>query len=133
LPASVEVYLEDTVANTLTLLNDSDYVITPSTDLSGTGRFYLRYSDDALSTIENSIDKLDIFALNSSDQIVVSGQLFENTKLDLYDIQGRKVLSTRLDESLLQNRIDVSGINAGVYIVTVKNNNQNNIKKVILK
>ncbi|MEY8847897.1 hypothetical protein AB9K26_03725, partial [Psychroserpens sp. XS_ASV72] len=27
LPASVEVYLEDTVANTLTLLNDSDYVI----------------------------------------------------------------------------------------------------------
>ncbi|MEY8850197.1 T9SS type A sorting domain-containing protein, partial [Psychroserpens sp. XS_ASV72] len=132
LPASVEVYLEDTVANTLTLLNDSDYVITPSTDLSGTGRFYLRYSDDALSTIENSIDKLDIFALNSSDQIVVSGQLFENTKLELYDIQGRKVLSTRLDESLLQNRIDVSGINAGVYIVTVQSNNQEKTKKVIL-
>ncbi|MEY8847895.1 lamin tail domain-containing protein [Psychroserpens sp. XS_ASV72] len=133
LPSSVNVYLEDVATNTVTLLNNSDYVMTPNANLSGTGRFYLRYSEDALSTIENSIDKLNIFALNSSDQIVVSGQLFENTNLDLYDIQGRKVLSTKLDESLLQNRIDVSNINSGVYLVTVQNSNHSITKKVILK
>ncbi|WP_033960090.1 T9SS type A sorting domain-containing protein [Psychroserpens jangbogonensis] len=133
LPASVSVYLEDTVANTTTLLNNSDYVITPTTDLSGTGRFFLRTSEDALSTIENSLDTLNIFALHTSKELVVSGQLQENTVLNLYDIQGRKVVSTKLDSTLIQNRIDVSNLNTGVYMVTVQNNSQELTKKVIIK
>jgi hypothetical protein len=133
LPASVNVYLEDVVANTVTLLNNSDYIMTPITALSGTGRFFLRTSEDALSTIDNSLDALNIFALHSSKELVVSGQLQENTVLNLYDIQGRKVLTTKLDSVLLQNRIDVSSINTGVYIVTVQNNSQELTKKVIIK
>ena len=113
LPESVSVYLEDTVANTVTLLNDSDYVITPNSDLNGTGRFYLRYTEDALSVVENSFDTLDIFAINKTDELVVSGQLTDKTTLDLYDIQGRRVLSTELDVTLLQNRINVANLNAG--------------------
>ncbi|WP_323786927.1 T9SS-dependent choice-of-anchor J family protein [Psychroserpens sp.] len=133
LPASVNVYLEDVVENTLTLLNNSDYVMTPSTALSGTGRFFLRASEDALSTLDNSLDMLNIFAVNASDELVISGQLAEeNTMLNLYDIQGRLVLSTKLNDSILQNRIDVSSVNAGVYIVTVQNNSQEQTKKVIL-
>ena len=133
LPESVSVYLEDTVANTVTLLNDSDYVITPNTDLNGTGRFYLRYTEDALSVVENSFDTLDIFAINKTDELVVSGQLTDKTTLDLYDIQGRRVLSTELDVTLLQNRINVANLNAGVYIVTLQSNSQEKTKKVILE
>lgn len=70
LPDSVLVFLDDVLANTSTLLNDGDYVITPTTDLSGTGRFYLRTSEEALSTAENSFDTLNIFALNSSKEII---------------------------------------------------------------
>jgi hypothetical protein len=132
LPASVNVYLEDVVTNTITLLNDSDYVMTPNTALSGTGRFFLRTSEDALSTIENSFDKLDIFTLKASDELVVSGQLLENSTLSLYDIQGRLVLTTTLDSTLLQNRLDVSKFNSGVYVVTVKNNGKEKTKKVII-
>ena len=102
LPANVQVFLDDTVANTTTLLNDSDYVITPASDLSGTGRFFLRTSEDALSTIENSLDYLDIYTLKASDELVVNGQLLSNnTMLNLYDIAGRLVLSTKLDSALL--------------------------------
>ncbi|WP_033960089.1 T9SS-dependent choice-of-anchor J family protein [Psychroserpens jangbogonensis] len=132
LPASVNVYLEDVVANTVTLLNNSDYIITPTTDLSGTGRFFLRTSEDALSTIENSLDKLDIFTLKASHELVINGQLIDNTMLNLYDIQGRLVLRTELDNALIQNRIDVSSINSGVYIVTIQNGNQERTKKVII-
>ncbi|MFK7781529.1 hypothetical protein, partial [Psychroserpens sp.] len=42
LPESIEVYLDDTVANTSTLLNNSDYIVTPTSTLAGTGRFFLR-------------------------------------------------------------------------------------------
>ncbi|MFK7783323.1 T9SS type A sorting domain-containing protein, partial [Psychroserpens sp.] len=133
IPASVNVYLEDVVANTVTLLNDTDYIMTPTSDLSGTGRFYLRTSNSELSTIENSLELLDIFSLKASKELVVSGQLSDNvTLLNLYDIQGRLVLSTELDNSSLQNRIDVANINSGVYVVTVQSNDQERTKKVII-
>ena len=133
LPTSVYVYLDDTVANTTTLLNNSDYVFTPTTDLSGTGRFFLRTSEDALSTIDNSYDTLNIFALNNEKELVVKGQLKDNTVLSLYDIQGREVLTAQLDNSSLDNRIDVSELSAGVYVVNVQNNEQQKSQKVIIK
>ena len=133
LPASVSVYLEDVVANTITRLNDSDYIITPVSDLSGTGRFFLRTSEDALSTINNNLDRLNIFTLINSKELVFSGTLKENTMLNLYNIDGRLVLRTQLDNTLLQNRIDVSSISGGVYIVNVQNNKQQKSQKVIIK
>uniref|UniRef100_UPI003C7BA5CC T9SS type A sorting domain-containing protein n=1 Tax=Psychroserpens sp. S379A TaxID=3415137 RepID=UPI003C7BA5CC len=132
-PASVKIYLEDVVANTVTLLNETDYIITPTTPLNGTGRFFLRTSNETLSTMDNSLDLLDIFTLKSSKELVVSGQLLDaKTMLTLYDTQGRLVLSTQLDNENLQNRIDVSNINSGVYIVTVQSNDQEKTKKVII-
>ncbi|WP_040247613.1 T9SS type A sorting domain-containing protein [Psychroserpens mesophilus] len=133
LPESVNVYLDDVVANTTTLLNNSDYIITPATNLSGTGRFFLRTSEDALSTIENSFDAINIFALNNSRELVVSGHLKDNTMLELFDIQGRKIWATKLDHITLENRIDVSNLSAGVYVVNVQNNGQEKTQKVIIK
>ena len=133
LPESANVYLDDVVANTSTLLNNNDYVFTPTTDLSGTGRFFLRTSQEILSTIENSLDALNIFALNNSKELVVSGQLQENSNLELYDIQGRKVLSTQLDPTTIENRVDVSILSGGIYLITVENNGQQKTQKVILK
>ena len=133
LPVSTEVFLDDTVAMTTTLLNTTDYVFTPSTAIDGTGRFFLRVFDATLSTTENKLDTLSIFALNSEKQIVVKGQLQDNTVLSLYDIQGREVLTTQLDNSSLDNRIDVSELSAGVYVVNVQNNEQQKSQKVIIK
>ncbi|WCO01151.1 beta strand repeat-containing protein [Psychroserpens ponticola] len=133
LPENHFVYFIDTVENTTTLLNDLDYVLTPSTALSGIGRFYIRVSEVALSTIENSFNELTIFALNESNEIVVNGQLQKNTILNLYDIQGRKVLSTQLDNTSLENRIDISSLSGGVYVVNVQNNEQQKSQKVIIK
>ncbi|MBR9846552.1 MAG: T9SS type A sorting domain-containing protein [Algicola sp.] len=133
LPQSVNVYLDDVVANTSTLLTTGDYVVTPTTNLSGTGRFFLRTSEDALSTIENSLETLNIFALNTSKEIVVSGLLKEQTNLILYDIQGRQVFVSELDTTSLDNRIDVSSLSGGVYIVSVDSNSQKKTQKIVLK
>ncbi|WP_435412944.1 T9SS type A sorting domain-containing protein [Psychroserpens mesophilus] len=132
LPESVNIYLDDVVANTSTLLNNSDYVMTPNTNLSGTGRFFLRTSEDALSTFENNLSKLTIYAINNSNDIVVNGRLENHTQLDLHDIQGRLVMRVKLDNAVLQNHIDVSSLQKGVYIVNIYNNTQQKTQKVII-
>ena len=133
LPDAVNVYLDDVVANTSTLLNTGDYVITPTANLSGTGRFFLRTSQDVLLTIDNNQNILNIFALYSSKELVISGQLNDATTLELYDLQGRQVLSTTLDITTLENRINVSNLSGGVYVATIQNNTQQKSQKVIIK
>lgn len=130
---TIEIFLDDTETSITTLLTTSDYVFTPATQLFGTGRFFIRTNDTSLSTDENNIDKLTIFTLNNSKELVINGQLEMNSLLSLYDIQGRLVLSTKLDNTVSQNRIDVSSLNGGIYVVNVLNNEQLKSQKVILK
>ena len=132
LPSTNEIFLDDTVAMTTTLLNTSDYVFTPSTAIDGTGRFFLRVFDETLSTTENTLDTLSVFALQNEKEIVVKGQLQDNTVLSLYDIQGREVLTTQLDNSSQDNRIDTSELSAGVYVVNVQNNTQQKSLKLVI-
>ena len=130
LPSSVEVVLEDALENTFTVLNTSDYILTPSSNLSGTGRFFLRVSEDALSLVENPLDTLQVYALN--DLLIVNGTLKVNTVLNLYDIQGRLVISQTLDSSKVNQSIDVSNTTTGVYVVVLEANGYSETKKVII-
>ncbi|WP_040281428.1 beta strand repeat-containing protein [Psychroserpens damuponensis] len=133
LPATVEVYLEDTIANTSTLLNSTDYILTPDVNLTGTGRFFLRYTEDALSTTEQNFNNLNIYNSTVTKEVVVAGQLLENTTCNIYDIQGRIVSTTELNDTTLENRIDVSTVSTGIYIVKLKNNNLEKTQKLVIK
>ena len=133
LPAEIEVYLDDTVTSTSTLLNSSDYIITPNSDLTGTGRFYLRFSNSLLSTPENSLDSVKIYTDQSNRTITISGQLVKGSVARLYDIQGRLVNSTILNESLTTQTIGTNTISSGVYIIELSNNQSSKTEKIILK
>lgn len=128
----IDIYLEDTVANTFTLLNASDYIFTPNTDLTGTGRFFLRFSGDVLSTPEENFDTIQIYTTKTPRTLFIKGALQEKTIAEIYDIQGRLILTAILDTSSNSNQIDISNIKAGVYIVNVKNNTQKKSQKVII-
>jgi len=134
LPSNVNVYLEDTQENTLTLLNTSDYTFTPTTDLVGTGRFFLRYSSETLSL--STIDELNNLIIYTNDNykdIIIKGMLTAATETVLYDIQGRLVLSKTLNQSSQTNTIDVSSISSGVYIIQVSSKNSTKTQKLIIK
>lgn len=132
LPNSVNVYLEDTLLNTLTLLNDSDYVFTSDTNLEGTGRFFLRYSNDTLTTPIFGLDDILIYSNNSSREIIIKGQLSELNNLTIYDIQGRLVKQKTLDNSNLINTVKVNTLSSGVYIVQLSNGSAIKTKKLII-
>lgn len=132
-PVAVNVYLEDYQNNTLTLLNDTDFVINPIDNLNGTGRFYLRLSNSVLSTTDNVFDTVSIYANQANRTINISGQLTDDTFAKVYDIQGRLVSTTALDANATRQTIDASNLNTGVYIVKLTNNNITKTEKIILK
>ncbi|WP_340155956.1 T9SS type A sorting domain-containing protein [uncultured Winogradskyella sp.] len=133
LPNTVDVYLEDNVENTFTLLTSGDYTLTPNENLSGTGRFYLRFTTTALSIAETTLDNLNIYSNPSDKTIVVTGQLLETTTANLYDLQGRLVNSSLLLNTDRSHSIDVSNLSIGVYVVELINGTQNKTQKVILR
>ncbi len=131
LPAESQVYLEDTVTNTFTLLNTGNYTFTAATAISGAGRFYLRIGNSALSTVEQEGENLRLFA--SDQHIFIKGLLLADTAVSIFDIQGRLVLTAQLEEGSIENDIETASLNTGIYIVKLKNEIQEHTKKVIIK
>ncbi len=131
LPSTVEVYLEDNANNTFTLLNNGDYTLTPNVNLSGTGRFFLRFTDAALSTTKASLDKLQIYTNYNARTLTITGNLTETTRARIYDLEGRLVNTAQLRASNQTQTIDMSSLSAGVYVVQLENKTQNKTQKVI--
>ena len=128
-----DIYLEDVVTGAITHLNNSDYTFTPSTDLSDTGRFYLRFGQSTLSTTISELDRLQIYTDVDVQQLVVRGLLSDETELRLYDIRGRKILSKDLAANSTFNSINTVSFTKGVYLVEL-NNGQNRItKKIVIR
>ncbi|BAO76177.1 T9SS-dependent choice-of-anchor J family protein [Winogradskyella sp. PG-2] len=133
LPSAVEVYIDDIVANVSTLLNSSNYVLNPSVNLNGIGRFYLRFTDTSLSVTENSLSNLSIYNNASDKTIIISGQLIQSTVANIYDLQGRLVSSNKLDTSKTIQSINADYLSTGIYIVQLNNNMQDISKKLIIR
>jgi surface protein len=133
LPAGVAVYLEDTLYNTTTLLTNSNYIVTPESNLEGTGRFYLNITEKSLSTDLTAKDYLQIYTANSLKQIVIKGPLQGATSASVYDMKGLLVSRQNLDASRTSNTIDVRSISDGVYVVKLENNQLLKTQKVIIK
>lgn len=133
LPDGIDLYLDDTLENTSTLLNSGNYVLTPSEDLNGTGRFYLRFSNSSLSTSDSNLDAISIYANQTNRSITIAGQLTEETTARVYDLQGRLVHTTVLPVDTSLHTIDASSLHTGIYIVNLVSKNYTKTKKIILR
>jgi hypothetical protein len=133
LPSDVEVYLEDNQNNTFTPLNTSNHTFTADSNLSGTGRFFLRFDAPTLNTNENNLNSLLIYTTANPKEIVIKGNLLDTTKATLYDMQGREILSQSLDIDKNLQTVDVSGLSSGVYVVKLRSKSYGMSKKVIIK
>lgn len=116
------VYFEDTLTNSVTLLNTSDYNLTADSDLLGTGRFYLRFETETLSVANTGLNDIQVYNDSDVKQIVVNGQLTTATSFVLYDIQGREIIRTDLEINDAINVIDASNCSKGVYVVQLTDN-----------
>jgi len=133
-PDGINVYLEDTVQNTSTLLNDNSYTLTPISPLVGTGRFYLRLVENQLSINDSSIlESLNVYSDYINKSLVIESPIQQSIELHIFDVQGRLVKNLVLQLNSNKEVIDISNLTKGIYIVQLESLSGTKTQKVILK
>lgn len=81
----------------------------------------------------NKISMFSLWPNPAQDELNVSltSGLEKDAKAAIYDVQGRLVLSVMLTS--VDSVINVQGLVKGIYMVTIKNGDKSEVKKVIIK
>jgi hypothetical protein len=135
-PDGYNVYLEDRDNNTFTLLNEtSDFTTTVSSNLNGTGRFYLHTTTSLLNNNETNDVVLNVFKLDRNNFITIEGlaTVSNQTYLKLYNLIGKEVLSITLTNNTNTQTISTEELSTGIYVIKLESGNNLLTKKLIIK
>ena len=80
----------------------------------------------------NGSEMLNVYPQPTKDYLNIEFKLNNNdeSKLSLYDIQGKVLLSTIINQNLNNIRLDVSEFNSGIYFVKIQSKNNLYTKKI---
>ena len=131
----VNIYLEDTELQTLTLLNEEDFVLTPTSDLSDAGRFYIHLTADTLSNEEVNTSLLNAYKGVDNNYITIEGLATQaaSTEVSLFNILGTKVMDTTLDNTTNTQTVSTNGLSTGIYVLKLISGQDQLTKKLIIK
>ncbi|MAV65998.1 MAG: hypothetical protein CMC26_03270 [Flavobacteriaceae bacterium] len=134
-PADLNIYLEDTEDGTITNLLDENYVLTPTSDQGGVGRFFIHMSADTMSYEEVSTSMLNAYKEIDANYITIEGLATQSneTRVSLYNILGREVLSTTLNNNMGTQTISTIEISAGIYVIKLESESDRLIKKLLIQ
>ena len=129
------VYLEDVEEGTFTNLYEGDFVMTPTSDLSGVGRFFIHMTADTMSNEEVSTSLLNAYKEIDASYITIEGLATQSneTKVSLYNILGREVLSTTLNNNMGTQTISTVGLSAGIYVIELESGSDRLTKKLLIQ
>ena len=132
---STYVYLEDALEGTFTNLKETDFVITPDSNLEGVGRFFIHTTASTMSNEYSSTNLLNVFKLPNNNFITVEGLSTQSnqTNLKLYNILGKEVLSNTLTNNTNTQTVSTQGLSAGIYVIKLESGNNIITKKLIIK
>ena len=132
----INVYLEDTQNDTMTLLNEQDFELIPENTLGGVGRFFIHFTQSVLSTQDQiNTSHLNAYKLNINSFITIEGLANQGgqTSVTVYDILGKQVVSATLDNHTNTQKISTETVAAGIYIIKLNAGNTIVTKKLIIK
>ncbi|MDC2975102.1 T9SS type A sorting domain-containing protein [Bacteroidota bacterium] len=129
------VYLEDVEEGTFTNLYEGDFVLTPTSDLEGVGRFFIHMTADTMSNEEVSTSMLNAYKEIDASYITIEGLATQSneTKVSLYNILGREVLATTLNNNMGTQTISTVGLSAGIYVIELESGSDRLTKKLLIK
>ena len=134
IPESVDVLLLDTQTQISTNLRDQDFILSPQSDLSGMGRFYLKMGSNSLGGNDIEESYISIYKPSDRDCIVMEGlSNVQSGHVTLYNIMGQEVIDQNLTPNQSTQNILTSGIQSGIYIIKLKADNLILTKKLIIK
>ena len=134
-PADLNIYLEDVIEGTMIDIKASDYTLTPSSDINGVGRFFVHMTADTMSNDEVSTSMLNAYKEINANYITLEGLATQsnNINVSLYNILGRKVLDTSLNNNMNTQTISTLGMATGIYVIELESGNDRLTKKLIIQ
>jgi hypothetical protein len=134
-PADLNIYLEDVVEGTMTDIKAGDYTLTPTSGLEGVGRFFIHMTADTMSNGEVSTSILNAFKGINENYITLEGlgTQSNNINVSLYNILGRKVLDTSLNNNVNTQTISTIGMASGIYVIELESGSDRLTKKLIIQ
>ena len=134
-PADLKIYLEDAQEGTFTLINNEDFVLTPTCDLSGVGRFFIHTTADTLSDGEVNTSLLNAYKEVGNNYITIEGLATQatSTQVSLFNILGTKVMDATLDNTTNTQMISTNGLSTGIYVLKLVSGQDQLTKKLIIK
>ena len=134
-PADLNIYLEDVVEGTMTDIKAGDYTLTPTSGLEGVGRFFIHMTADTMSNGEVSTSILNAFKGINENYITLEGlgTQSNNINVSLYNILGRKVLDTSLNNNVNTQTISTLGMASGIYVIELESGSDRLTKKLIIQ
>jgi hypothetical protein len=136
IPEDINVYLEDTIENTFTLLTTESFELLAQTTLSSVGRFFLHVTTSTLSTdTVSSTSLLTAYKGAGNAYISIEGlqQFSQPAELTLYNALGMKILSRNIQNPSQKEMLSTIGIKTGVYILKVQAENIVFTKKLVIE
>ena len=136
LPSGINVYIEDKVENTFTLLDtvQANYTTTVSTAVKGFGRFYLHTTSGVLSVDTNitALNSIHIYKSNTRTLNITGLANQEQNSVTVYTILGKEVFNTSI-KAQQKTTIELPrSLSTGVYLIKLQTANGSVNKKVIL-
>ena len=134
-PADLNIYLEDVLEGSVTDLKAGDFVLTPSADLEGVGRFFIHMSADTMSNEDVSTSMLNAYKEVNANYITIEGLATQsnNINVSLYNILGTKLLDTSLSNSVNTQTLSTVGMASGIYVIELESGNDRLTKKLIIQ
>ena len=136
LPSGINVYLEDKVENTFTLLDtaQANYTATVTSAVNGFGRFYLHTTSSVLSVDTNiaALNSIHIYKSNTRTLTITGLANQEKNNVKVYTILGKQVFNKSI---AAQQKAEVQlpmSLSTGVYLIKLQTANGSVNKKVIL-
>ena len=129
------VYLEDVEEGTFTNLYEGDFVYTPTSDLEGVGRFFIHMTADTMSNEDVSTSMLNAYKEVNANHITIEGLATQSNYINvsLYNILGRKVLDTSLNNNMNTQTISTLGMATGIYVIELESGADRLTKKLIIQ
>ena len=132
LPAGIKLYLQDTSDNSFTLLeNDSKFTTTLTSDLNGSGRFYLYTALDTLGIDSATLNDMIGIYTPTPEQLRIVGVQSGAASVVLYNTLGKQVLKTAF-QGQGANNIALPTLASGVYVIKLTTESGIINRKIIL-
>jgi len=116
--ANYNFWLEDRKTGIFTDLNSDTYTVTLPANIYGTGRFFIYASTNIPTAGQKPPEGTQVRVWAYNDKIIIKGMVSEMAICEVYDLQGQKVLISRLTDGEL-NIVDLFSISRGLFLVRV--------------